>query len=680
MSRARGVERSTRGRTTDRADGHAVSRLAGVAAALGACLLSALAMPASVAGGTAGPVGFTDTCSVPILGSETFTGSVAGSAPARVDPGKRLAVTGYQSDVTLPGSITSDLKDIGAPDPLTGTVTEELVSATNATPASINAAATPKPISISYTAGDPASVAPSPAPAGPFTAGQGGTISFTPGALAFTGNFGKTIGQRTISCTPQSPVPAFASTAISSSPTPKVTTTTLPKGSARLYYSTTVEGSGGTPPYAWALSSGSLPPGLSLDPSTGVISGIPTTPGRATFTVTLTDSSAPPRRATSAPLVLGIGPPVAAPHVYLWGINGEPRNVSTVQHSTPERIAVPAGFDFTAVRAGENFSVGLTSSGQVYTWGDNGDGQLGDGSETDSQTPVLVALPPGVAAAAIAVGGYHALAATTTGAVYAWGANYDGQLGDGSTASSASPVEVALPRGTRARALAAGGAFSLALTSNGRVLAWGDGQSGELGDGRRTEATTPVAVRLPSRARVRMIAAGGAHALALAGHAALYAWGENADGQLGNGNTAARALPQAVALPQGARIAAVAAGAADSLALARGGTILYAWGYNAQGELGDGTLSVRLQPVKVDLPPGVRVKAVTAGQYDNLALTTIGQVLAWGDNTDGQLGNGTRSERLHPVIVRFAGGVRASAIGSGPDADASLALALPRHG
>ncbi len=141
------------------------------------------------------------------------------------------------------------------------------------------------------------------------------------------------------------------------------------------------------------------------------------------------------------------------------------------------------------VAAGLYHGLALTSTGAVFAWGWNIVGQLGDGSTTDSDVPVKVNLPVGTKVTAVAAGAEHNLAVTSTGAVLAWGYNADGQLGDGSTGASDVPVKVSLATGTKVTAVAAGALHSLALTSTGAVLAWANGD-GELGDGNRTTATS----------------------------------------------------------------------------------------------------------------------------------------------------------------------------------------------
>ena len=352
--------------------------------------------------------------------------------------------------------------------------------------------------------------------------------------------------------------------------------------------------------------------------------------------------------------------------VFAWGWNivGQLGNGSTNGSDVPVKARLPGGTKVTAISAGFAHSVALTSTGAVLAWGKNYNGNLGNGSTTDSDVPVKVNLPTGTKVTAIAAGAEHNLAVTSTGAVLAWGYNAYGQLGNGGTGASDVPVNVSLPTGTKVTAVAAGALHSLALTSTGTVLAWGYNVDGELGDGSTTNSDVPVKVNLPPGTKVTAVAAGGYYSLALTSTGAVLAWGYNADGELGDGNRTSSDVPVKVKLPAGRKVTAVAAGGllegvgADtvgpghSLAVTSTGAVL-AWGYNADGELGDGNRTNSDTPVKVKLPAGRKVTAVAAGELNSLAVTSTGGVLAWGGNNFGQLGNASYEGSDVPVHVNL---------------------------
>ncbi|WP_142116370.1 Ig-like domain repeat protein [Salinispora arenicola] len=362
---------------------------------------------------------------------------------------------------------------------------------------------------------------------------------------------------------------------------------------------------------------------------------------------------------------------------FAWGdnSNGQLGNGTTTGSSTPVDVDLPAGMTITAVAAGGLHSLALTSTGAVLAWGRNVSGQLGNGDSTNRSTPVEVSLPAGVTITAVAAGAFHSLALTSAGAVLAWGENLHGQLGNGGTTDRSTPVEVSLPAGVTITAVAAGAAYSLALTSTGAVLAWGDNSNGQLGNGTTTGSSTPVDVDLPAGMTITTVAAGAAHSLALTSTGAALAWGNNADGQLGNGDTISSSTPVDVDLPAGVTITTVAAGGLHSLAPTAAGAVV-AWGRNVSGQLGNGTTTGSSTPVDVDLPAGATITAIAAGFDYGLALTTAGAVVAWGRNFSGQLGNGDTTNRSTPVDVDLPAGVTITAIVAGGQHSMAL-VALP---
>jgi alpha-tubulin suppressor-like RCC1 family protein len=649
---------------------------AAVAAAAGATGASAGVAFQPAAGG---PVTGAYSCAVPVAGTISFSAQFTVSGvPASVAAGGQVTVTGYQASVEIPASFVDDLLSLGATSPLTGDVDKAYVDASDATPSTINPIAKPIGFSVPLVQGSPADVKSPAVNVGPFTAGASGTVQFTPGSFVFSGDF-PVLGSTSITCTlTTKPAPVVASVPIVSTGSLAFKTSSLAAGNVAISYRATLAASGGKPPYRFAIAGGSLSAGLALGAANGEISGVPTKQGSSTVTFKVTDSSANQETATSAPLALTIGPAPALSTVEEWGRNGDPGLKSTTDSTTPVAVTFPYGTAPTAVAAGANFSLALAYGGGVVAWGDGGDGQLGDGSTATAQGPRQVQLPPGVVATAVAAGGYEAYALTSAGQVYAWGANYSGALGNRSTASSDTPVRVALPAGAVATAIAAGGAYGLALTSSHKIYAWGDGAAGQLGNGSTGSHDVPVAVALPAGATPTAIAAGGAHALARLSNGTLLAWGEGADGQLGNGGTSSSDVPVAVHLPANTAVAAIAAGAAHSVALTQAGAVL-CWGFDAEGQLGTGAgaTSDRLVPTQVTLPAAVKAAAVTAEEYDTLVRTPAGAIYAFGANQDGELGNGKTTGSATPAAVNLPSGTAARAVGAGPMASGGLALVTP---
>ncbi|WP_026185363.1 RCC1 domain-containing protein [Salinispora pacifica] len=368
---------------------------------------------------------------------------------------------------------------------------------------------------------------------------------------------------------------------------------------------------------------------------------------------------------------------VASAAVFAWGGNagGQLGDGTTTNSSEPLAVRLPANTTVAAVAAGERHSLALTSAGNILAWGGNDDGQLGNGTTVSSREPVPVRLPAGVRAVAVAVGANHSVALTSTGSLLAWGANNSGQLGNGTVTSSSMPLAVRLPTGTAAAAVAAGRDHNLVLTSTGpaALLAWGANSEGQLGDGTRFGRSVPVPVALPAGPTVTAIAGGGDHSLALAADGAALAWGSNSRGQLGDGTTTDSLVPVPVALSVGTEATAIAAGRTHSAVLTSEGTAL-AWGGNQLGQLGNGTTSDSSEPVSVNLPIGMRLTTVASGDSDhNVAIADDGTALAWGVNSQGHLGDGTTTDSATPVPVSLPTGTTLDMIAVGNDHN----LALP---
>ncbi len=284
--------------------------------------------------------------------------------------------------------------------------------------------------------------------------------------------------------------------------------------------------------------------------------------------------------------------------VLCWGgnNNGQLGDGTSVNRLTPVAVRTLTS-GVRAIAAGglasNGSSCALLDSGAVRCWGANALGQLGDGSTTDRSTPVAVAtLTSGVTA--IDVGGSHACALTGFGSFVCWGDNAFGQLGDGTLERSSVPVAVSLV--TRGVAVAAGATHTCALNRDGAIFCWGRNQFGQLGDGTTTDRRTR---RLVSGLNAGMtgIAVGDQHGCALANDGTVRCWGRNYSGQVGDGSGIDRSVPVALA-PFGGGVRALANGADHSCALTTAGAV-FCWGYNTVGAVGDGTTIDRGRPTPV---------------------------------------------------------------------------------
>ncbi len=331
------------------------------------------------------------------------------------------------------------------------------------------------------------------------------------------------------------------------------------------------------------------------------------------------------------------------------------------------------------VEAGEyKTSLALLDDGTVMAWGAGSKGEFGNGTlEAARDVPEPVGGLSGVEA--ISAGAYHILALMRDGTVMAWGNNVSGQLGNGTSTGpsicggkpcSTVPVQV-LGLGDVA-AIAAGGNHSLALLDDDEVMAWGNNEFGQLGDGTTTNRDVPVSVA--GLSGVVAITAGAQFSIALLENGEVMTWGWNHDDQLGNGTNRFAMSHSDVPVPVGglSEVTAISAGGGHAMALLAGGTVV-GWGNNERGQLGDGTTVNKEIPTPVGGLGGVT--AISAGYHDSLALLSDGRLAAWGENRYGQLGNGTTTGSAVPELVPGLGGV--GGVSSGPYDSIAFGPPLP---
>ena len=315
---------------------------------------------------------------------------------------------------------------------------------------------------------------------------------------------------------------------------------------------------------------------------------------------------------------------------------------------------------FSQVSAGVYHTCALTNDGGVKCWGKNNYGQLGDGTTIERHTPVdVVGLSSGVIA--LATGSDQSCALTIGGGVKCWGRNDIGQSGDGTGIERHTPVDVSgLTSGVSS--ISAGGGYACAVTDGGGAKCWGANGGGRLGDGTTTNRLTPVDVEGLTNG-VASITAGGRFTCAVTTAGAAKCWGYNDNGELGDGTTTNRYTPVDVSgLDSG--VAAIAAGLSHTCALMKDGSAK-CWGDNVSGDLGDGSGAEQHTPVSVSgiLSGGV---AIVSGYGHNCVLMNSGGLKCWGWNLMGQLGDGTTTDRPTPVEVNGLAG-KATAIAAGGD-------------
>jgi alpha-tubulin suppressor-like RCC1 family protein len=348
-----------------------------------------------------------------------------------------------------------------------------------------------------------------------------------------------------------------------------------------------------------------------------------------------------------------------------WGYN-EFGHLGNGTHGLGTETNIPAAVNnltaVKSVKAGCDHGLALKTDGTVWAWGYNQYGQLGNGTSgpgTDKDLPVKVQIEN---VKAVSAGCNHNLALKENGSVWAWGDNPYGQLGNGASGTgvySNHPVKVA-DIGTGVRGIAAGDDFSLALMKNGTVKSWGYNRSGQLGNGTDTPRSKPGSVSNLSNVRAIATDSSAAHALALLESGKVKSWGDDEEGQLGNGIDGSEDhKPVAVVNLTGVR--AIATGGAHSMALLEGGKVK-SWGDNYYGQLGNGNSgpgAERSTPRVVSGLTGVR--SISGGAYHSLAILEGGKARAWGYNEYGQLGNGASGVAADsdvPVGIKNIAGVK----------------------
>jgi alpha-tubulin suppressor-like RCC1 family protein len=359
---------------------------------------------------------------------------------------------------------------------------------------------------------------------------------------------------------------------------------------------------------------------------------------------------------------------------YCWGHNfyGQVGNgnsganeLAAVAVLSPADASAP--LEFTTISVGYSHACAVAKGGRVYCWGSSDVGQIGAG---EGAAGLMYSVPTPITTTVlfsdISAGSSHSCALDKSGRAYCWGANHAGQLGAGalgpSTCSNGTPCNpfpraVAPPLGSSDPltfiAISAGTSFTCGVAKGGQVFCWGDDEYGQLGigstDGTDRLRPTPIASAL----LFTTVSAGADHACALAKGGALWCWGRNAFGEVGDGTTNQTSVP--VPVVGGYTFTDVSAGLpydggeARTCAIAKGGKA-YCWGDNAGGRLGIGFVS-QIEPVPVPVAGGFTFTSITAGMVHGCGVTKASGAYCWGGNYEGQLGTGSLTDYVAPVPV-----------------------------
>jgi alpha-tubulin suppressor-like RCC1 family protein len=333
--------------------------------------------------------------------------------------------------------------------------------------------------------------------------------------------------------------------------------------------------------------------------------------------------------------------------LWCWGANvtGEVGDGTTQLRSSPTQVNLSGAV--TAVSA--SGTPGTTSylantcairaDKSLWCWGDNSFGQLGVGDTNGRTGPQAVKLPNSVQVVQVAVGGGQVCAVDTGANLWCWGANKYGQIGNGNTTNATTPSQVA----SSIASVSAGFTHTCAVSTGGALTCWGSDTWGELGNGTTTGSNANTApVPVSSLTGVAEVSAGVYTTCARTG-TSVSCWGLNNDGQLGIGNTSGQTSPFSVTLP-GVKL--LAQGGHTAGAVTSSG--LFMWGSNLYGQLGDGSNTDEHSPESVNFASAA---ALDVGEASACALTTPGLLYCWGSNENGQLGNGTMNDSKMPARV-----------------------------
>jgi alpha-tubulin suppressor-like RCC1 family protein len=349
-----------------------------------------------------------------------------------------------------------------------------------------------------------------------------------------------------------------------------------------------------------------------------------------------------------------------------WGDNalGQLGDGSTTPSRTPVDVSgLTSGV--LAIKAGNRTTCAVTATGGAKCWGDNLYGQVGDGTTFTRHTPVDVfGLTGGVVALSNNAGSEHTCALMTGGGVKCWGRNDRGQVGDNSPSIPGThlPADVVGLQGG-VIGIAVQQLSTCALSATGKPRCWGDNLVNELGDGTKIQRNTPTRLSTISTSEVAMLALGESHTCVLTLAGGVKCWGFNSDGELGN-NSIAQSLVPVDPLGLTSGVAYVAAWKFHTCVVTTGGAA-QCWGQNTSGSLGDGTGFDRHVPTDVvNLQTGMA--SVAAGPNHTCGLTTGGGALCWGANASGQLGDkSNNAQHLIPVgVFGLTSGVASISLGN----------------
>jgi len=373
-------------------------------------------------------------------------------------------------------------------------------------------------------------------------------------------------------------------------------------------------------------------------------------------------SSLRPSRSWPAPKRFGSRIALVLPVFGLVALGCGDETESPVAPDQPAELAAAAStpLTFRQVSAGSEHTCGVTSDNLAYCWGHNISGQLGNGTTADHATPVAVA--GGLHFVHVSAGVGYTCGVTPDNLVYCWGENSLGQLGDGTTAGRRVPTLVA--GGLHFSRVYAGYFHACALTPFDAAFCWGTNTYGQLGDNTTTRRLAPVRVKTGG-VLLHELSAGARHTCGTTADFHAYCWGDNNEGQLGTGTLVRKLTPVAVAGGHAfAHVMAAGIGRSGWHSMSCGiatDARTYCWGENTYGQLGDGTKLLRKAPAAVG--GNLFFAQIVSNGISTCGLSKAKTVYCWGNNVSGQLGDGTFSDHSLPKPVKGSLSFRQLSVG-----------------
>jgi len=361
--------------------------------------------------------------------------------------------------------------------------------------------------------------------------------------------------------------------------------------------------------------------------------------------------------------------------VYCWGqgTEGQLGTGSFTNRTVPTLIDTTSLGDiiFDEVKAGSRHTCARSIQGRIYCWGEGANGKLGHTDLTNQNTPVLVLASVGqfTNVVGLEVGYNHSCGLTSEGKLFCWGAqSTEGRLGSNSAADQDRPVAVEISHLLSKRTftqISSGSDNTCAIGSDGKPYCWGKGSTGKLGNG-ATDKLIPIAVNLTGipGTQFTQISTGTNHTCGLTTEGKIFCWGQNNEGQLGNGTNVASTVPveidtNIVGLNDPGTVdnefigfKSVHVGHSHTCAL-YGNNKIYCWGYGLYGQLGSNSTLSQPRPQAVVEPGGgfIAFKELAVGDYHTCALSTDHKAYCWGWGSLGRLGNGTTDNKYAPTLV-----------------------------